>query len=101
MISSDFATEMKRSRVFFVVLIFAFILLFTVTIYYTNVDVVSNFSNEEVVEDESVIWNIEKIKKSGEKGFFVETQNTTEHKLITRQACSIESAGMYSAILSN
>lgn len=46
-------------------------------------------------EDENIIGNIVNIKKVGEKVFFVETKNTTEHKLTTRQACSIESAGMY------
>lgn len=83
-----------KSRAIFVILIFTFILLYTVTTYYSNGYVVPNVKHEEVKEDESVIGNIEKIKKSGEKVFFVETQNTTEHKITTRQACSIESAGM-------
>lgn len=34
------------------------------------------------------------INTSHENVFFVESQNTTEHKLSGRQACSIESAGM-------
>lgn len=84
-----------KSRAFFLILTFTLILLYTVTIYYTNGDLGSNNRKEEDDEDESVIGNIEKVKKYGEKVFFVETQNTTEHRITTRQACSIESAGMY------
>lgn len=46
-------------------------------------------------EDETMIGNIERINAKNENVFFVETQNLTEHKLSERQACSIESAGMY------
>lgn len=45
-------------------------------------------------ENDTVIENIENINAKNENVFFVETQNTTNHTLSRRQACSIESAGM-------
>lgn len=83
-----------KSRAIFVTFIFTLILMYAVTIYYTNSGY-SNLRSEDIIDDR-LIENIENINKTGEKVFFVETQNTTEHKITTRQACCIESAGMNS-----
>lgn len=51
-----------------------------------------------VGENKSVIRNIEshtEIHTNGDKIFFVESQNSVQHKLSGRQACSIESAGTH------
>lgn len=70
-------------------------------ITYSNNNAVDIKPNKEIFdveieeEDTNEILNVEKIKLNGENVFFVETHNTTEHKLSTRQACSIESAGMF------
>lgn len=61
---------------------------------YLNLNDLTTFTTIDIEEDETIIGDIEKINAKNDNVFFVETQNTTEHKLSVRQACSIESAGM-------
>ena len=87
-----------KSRSFFFAGVF-FIILLCYSLYtYTEIYSLKVPESLLVVEDKSVIRNIEKHKKihtNEDKIFFVESQNTVQHELSGRQACSIESAGTH------
>jgi hypothetical protein len=90
-----------RSVSFFFTGVF-FIILLCYSLYtYTEISsikVSDNLSLIPLKENKSVIRSIEshgKIHTNEDKIFFVESQNTVQHKLSGRQACSIESAGTH------
>lgn len=87
---------MKSKRVVLTIFLLSIMIILKLLVHVK--DLTSNdFTASEAIDKEyedTNIRNIEEINPNIESVFFVETQNTTEHKLSARQACSIESAGM-------